>query len=113
VLVGLTMVTDGLAKVAGAKKDKYSMYEIACNATVPSLFLTLSGQRFDIPASELIGPIEAAEPDINIFNVYGDDRGPGKFFVGAALGKKYCLVFDYDNVQLGFSTNLYSAPVNG
>ncbi|KAH7709634.1 aspartic protease 9 [Aphelenchoides avenae] len=113
-LVGPSKVMDGLAKVAGATKDDGSgIYNIACNTTVPSLFLTLKGHRLEIPGSELVGPIVAEIPDERIFNVYGEDKVPGLFSVGAALARKYCLVFDYDNVQLGFSTNLYRAPVSG
>ncbi|KAH7716276.1 aspartic protease 2B [Aphelenchoides avenae] len=112
VLDGPTKVTDGLAKVAGAQKNEYGVYQIACNVTVPSLFLTLSGQRFEIPGAELVRPLSATGPDC-IFNVYGSDIVPGFFSLGAALARKYCLVFDYDNVQLGFSTNFYSAPSPG
>ncbi|KAH7693855.1 aspartic protease 2B, partial [Aphelenchoides avenae] len=111
-LLGRTDVTDGLAKVAGAKKDDYGVYEIACNATVPSLFLMLNGQRFEIPGSELIRPSDASDPSNCIFNVSGSDWMPNVFAVGAALARKYCLVFDYDNIRLGFSENLYQ-PVSG
>ncbi|KAH7716271.1 aspartic protease 2B [Aphelenchoides avenae] len=113
VLSGPMNVTDGLAKVAGAQKDGYGNYNIACNATVPSLFLTLSGQRFEIPGAELIRASDARDPSNCIFNVFGEDMIPGIFVVGAALARNYCLVFDYDDALLGFSRNLYSAPASG
>ncbi|KAH7716270.1 aspartic protease 9 [Aphelenchoides avenae] len=63
------------------------------------------GQRFEIPGSEVIRPLDVKLPNDCIFNVFGVDIFPGFFSVGAALARKYWLVFDYDNVQLGFSEN--------
>lgn len=97
-------MVDGLAKAIGATKDQYDFYKIACNATVPSLFLTLGEQRLEIPSSELVKPLDAMNPDcyLSVNGAYSD------FYVGAALARKNCLIFDYDNVKLGFSANLHS-----
>ncbi|KAH7705408.1 hypothetical protein AAVH_27386 [Aphelenchoides avenae] len=78
----------GLAKAVGALKDDDDSYFIQCNAKL------------------------AADPNFCIFNVYASDLYPGFFSVGAALARKYCLVFNYDNVQLGLSENL-CPPVSG
>ncbi|KAH7721246.1 aspartyl protease-like protein [Aphelenchoides avenae] len=102
-LKGPADVVDGLAKAIGATKDKYDFYNIACNATVPSLFLTFGDQHLEIPPSELIKPLDAMNPNcyLSVSGAYSD------FYVGAALAKKNCLVFDYDNVKFGFSANLF------
>ncbi|KAH7705056.1 aspartyl protease-like protein [Aphelenchoides avenae] len=103
-LTGPSDVIDTFAKVAGAMKDHHNIYHIACNATVPSLFISIGGNSFIIPPEELlVRPFGATVPDC-IFNVRG---GQDFFSIGAVLAREYCLIFDYDNVRFGFSWNYY------
>lgn len=108
---GPTDVTDALARVAGAENRHDGTYSIACNATVPSLFLTLNGERFEVPGSELVRPLQAKYTHSCIFNVFGSDFPANFYRVGAALAREYCLVFDYVNVQLGFSGTCTARPL--
>ncbi|KAH7694403.1 aspartic protease, partial [Aphelenchoides avenae] len=78
-LTGSTKVINGLAKAAGALEDGNGAYFIPCNAELPSLFLTLNGQRFEIPGSELVQAELAVDPNLCIFNVYASDMYPGLF----------------------------------
>ncbi|KAH7700901.1 aspartic protease 2B, partial [Aphelenchoides avenae] len=107
-LFGPQNVTDVLAKEVGAKDDGYGFYKIACNATVPPLFLTFDGNQYEIPSSELVRPLSAT--DLNcIFNVYGHPSFVNvDFSLGAGLTRKYCLVLDYDDARLGFAPNRYN-----
>lgn len=104
---GPVKVIDALAREAGAKKGATGVYKIACDATVPSLFLTISGGQYEIPPSELITPLSATDSDC-IFNVFGDTTVKTSFYLGASLARKYCLVLDYDNFKVGFAPNRYS-----
>lgn len=72
----------------------------------------MNGERLGIPGTELIRRSDAADPSSCIFNVFGSEI-PEIFSVGVALARNYCLLFDYDNMRLGFSSNLYAAPVSG
>ncbi|KAH7704916.1 aspartyl protease-like protein [Aphelenchoides avenae] len=103
-LTGPSDVIDAFAKVAGAVKDRHNVYHIACNATLPSLFISIGGNILIIPPEELfVRPFGATVPDC-IFNVRA---GQDFFSIGAALARGYCLIFDYDNVKFGFSWNYY------
>ncbi|KAH7695138.1 aspartyl protease-like protein [Aphelenchoides avenae] len=106
-LTGPDHVIDGLAKEAGAVKGEHDLYNIACNATIPSLFIGIGGYSFMIPPAELVRPLGTTDPAC-ILNVRG---GLPDFSIGAALGRQYCLTFDNDNVRFGYSANFYGLPV--
>lgn len=99
-------VSDAIAKSVGAVPGDYK-YNIACNATIPSLFLTLGGVKIEIPPSELIEvPYTGAK--MCRLNIYGDAYTSKFFGVGAALARKNCLTYDLEGNRLGFAQNLYA-----
>ncbi|KAH7718268.1 aspartic protease [Aphelenchoides avenae] len=101
-------VIKALAQEVGAKVDGLGRYPITCNASVPSLYLTFGGQRYEIPPSELVRPLSEASSQC-VLNIYGDTGySPSLFSIGAALARKYCLIFDFDNLRFGFAPNRYS-----
>lgn len=106
-MIATSDVVDRLAEEAGAAdKGEFGFYKIACNATGPSLFLTFNGQQYEIPPSELVRPVSATDSDC-ILNVYANDYFPNFFSLGASIARKYCLIFDFDNVKLGLASNRY------
>ncbi|KAH7705057.1 hypothetical protein AAVH_27749, partial [Aphelenchoides avenae] len=102
-LTGPDHVIDGLAKEAGAAKDEDDVYNIACNATIPSLFIGVGGYSFMIQPEELVRPLGTTDPAC-ILNVRG---GLPDFSIGAALGRQYFLTFGNDNIRFGYSLNYY------
>ncbi|KAH7721060.1 aspartic protease 2B [Aphelenchoides avenae] len=100
-------VTDAMAKQVGAVAGDY-FYDIACNATIPSLFLTLGGVQVEIPQADLIEGPYVGTGKCRL-NIYGDEYSSSAFFsVGTALARKTCLTFDLEQNRIGISQNLYA-----
>ncbi|KAH7697788.1 hypothetical protein AAVH_35128 [Aphelenchoides avenae] len=92
----------------GAYDGEVGYYPIACNTTVPPLLLTFNGEQYEIPPSELVRPSFSATKRECVLNVFGDSAMDNYFTIGTGLARKYCLIFDHDNLQLGFASNRYS-----
>lgn len=95
-----------MAKLVGAVPGDYKYY-IDCNATLPSLFLTIGAVQLEIPPAELVERPFAGDTKCRL-NMHPDAFTSSFFSIGAGLARKNCLIFDMENKRLGVAPNLYA-----
>ncbi|CAJ0582406.1 unnamed protein product, partial [Mesorhabditis spiculigera] len=99
-----TWQSKAIAKEFGAWYDKEDeVYEIACNATIPDIVLTIGGKQYAIQQENLI--VTAGEPDnkycyLAIFDWDGDGTD---WILGDPFIRQFCHVFDIGKQRVGFA----------
>ncbi|KAH7724757.1 aspartic protease [Aphelenchoides avenae] len=102
-LAGSKAVIDPIAKATGAVFDE-GAYFIHCNATFPSLFLTLGGADYEFPANTLIERFENDESCLLSFDVMREHDDPNAIYIGDPVHNAFCLVLDPVNARIGLAT---------
>lgn len=92
---------DAIAKVFGATLDTTSdQYQVACDATLPSITIALSSLKLEIPGRSLVVPVVGGSANLCELRIVGDED---RWIFGSALAEHYCQVFDISGERLGFS----------
>lgn len=97
-------MTDAKAKLVDAVPADYK-YHIHCNATVPSLVLTIGAVQLEVQPAERIERPFAGDTKCR-FNMYPDAYTSTFFSIGAGVARNNCHIFDLENKRLGVAPNL-------
>ncbi|KAH7724758.1 aspartic protease 2B [Aphelenchoides avenae] len=101
-LAGSKAVLDPIAKATGAHFDEGD-YLIGCDATFPSLFLTLDGTDYELPAHTVIQKSDYDGSCFLAFDVVDKQDDPNAIYIGEPVHNAFCLVLDPVNDRIGFA----------
>ncbi|KAH7693531.1 pepsin F-like protein, partial [Aphelenchoides avenae] len=93
---------DPIARATGATFTSGS-YLIDCNATFPSLFLTLDGTDYEFPAKTVIMKSEYDGGCYLPFDVVDKQEDRTAIYIGEPIHNAFCLVLDPVHDRIGFA----------
>lgn len=101
-LAGSKAVIDPIAQATGASLDGGS-YAVDCNATFPSLFLTIDGTDYEFPSKTVITKFDYDGTCYLPFNVDEQQEDPNAIYIGEPVHNAFCLVLDPVNSRIGLA----------
>ncbi|CAI4225350.1 unnamed protein product [Auanema sp. JU1783] len=103
---GPKAVIAGIANAVGATfVADYDMYSLPCNATIPTVDITIGGKTYSIDSRNSIVPGDETTCFFALFPYNSFGFGPG-WILGDPWIRQYCNIYDVGKSRIGFAPSL-------